>query len=35
VKGQELIVANIEEPDYGYLDSSKPNAKNLLALLSK
>jgi len=35
VRGQELIVANIEEPDYGYLDISKPNARNLVALLSK
>jgi len=35
VKNQDLIVANIEEPDFGYLDSSKPDAKNMIALLSK
>jgi hypothetical protein len=35
IHGQELILANIEEPDYGYLDPSKPEKCNLIALLSK
>ena len=35
IKGEELILTNIEEPDYGYLDASKPEARNMIALLSK
>ena len=35
IKGEDLILSNIEEPDYGYLDMSKPNVTNMLALLSK
>jgi hypothetical protein len=35
IKGEELILTNIEEPDYGYLDPSKPDCKNIIALLSK
>lgn len=29
------MLANVEEPDFGYLDPTTPNCKNLIALLSK
>lgn len=29
------MLASIEEPDFGYLDPSKPNSLNMLALVSK
>ena len=29
------MLANVEEPDYGFLDPQKPEAKNKIALLSK
>lgn len=35
IEGSELIVASIEEPDFGYLDPAKPNASNCVALISK
>lgn len=31
----DLVLASIEEPDFGYLDPSKPGALNMLALISK
>lgn len=30
-----MVLANIEEPDFGFLDESKPDKRNLIALLSK
>lgn len=35
IRGEELILASMEEPDYGFLDASRPDATNLIALLSK
>jgi hypothetical protein len=35
IKGEDLILANMEEPDYGFLDPNRPDATNLIALLSK
>lgn len=35
IEGSELLVASIEEPDFGYLDPAKPNASNCIALISK
>ena len=35
VRGEELILASMEEPDYGFLDANRPDATNLIALLSK
>lgn len=31
----DLVLASIEEPDFGYLDPSKPESVNLVALISK
>jgi hypothetical protein len=31
----DLLVASIEEPDFGYIDPARPNAVNCLALISK
>lgn len=35
IRGEDLIVANIEEPDFGFIDPNKPEARNMIALLSK
>ena len=35
IKGEDMILANIEEPDFGFIDPNKPDAKNIIALLSK
>lgn len=35
IRGEDLIVANIEEPDFGFIDPNKPDARNMIALLSK
>jgi hypothetical protein len=35
VRNEDLVFASIEEPDFGFVDPDKPNAKNILALLSK
>lgn len=34
IQGEELLLANMEEPDYGFLDPNRQDT-NLLALLSK
>lgn len=35
IRGEDLILANIEEPDFGFIDPNKPDAKNMIALMSK
>ena len=35
IRGEDIILANIEEPDFGFLDPNRPDAKNMIALLSK
>jgi hypothetical protein len=35
IRGEDIILANIEEPDFGFLDPNRPEAKNMIALLSK
>jgi hypothetical protein len=35
IRGEDIILANIEEPDFGFLDPNRPDAKNVIALLSK
>ena len=35
IRGEDLIVANIEEPDFGFIDPNKPEARNMIAFLSK
>ena len=29
------MLANIEEPDFGFLDPNRPEAKNMIVLMSK
>jgi len=35
IRGEDLVLANIEEPDFGFVDPNRPDAKNMIALLSK
>ena len=35
IKGEDLVLANVEEPDFGFLDPNRPDARNSLQLLSK
>jgi hypothetical protein len=35
IRREDLIVASLEEPDFGFLDPNRPDARNIIALLSK
>ena len=35
IRGEDLVLASIEEPDFGFVDPDRPDARNTVALLSK